>query len=97
MKKPQNLIAITGVLCLFALFLTIVDFAAFTDIYHDFMGTRVPGWLNISVSETLLDRTSTKLEWSFAKFSWFFRFAFFIFCIIVLKKISNKLEMTQQE
>ena len=83
--------------CLLSLFLTIVDFGAFTDIYHDFMGTRVPELLDISVSDDLIARTSTKLEWRMAQFSWFFRVAFFIFCAGVLIKLSKKLESRQQE
>lgn len=90
MDKARTLIHITLALCILSLFLTIVDFGAFTDIYHDFMGTRVPELLDISVSDDLLARTSTTLEWRMAQFSWFFRVMFFIFCAGVLVFLNRR-------
>ena len=96
MDKSRTLIHITLALCFLALVLAIVDFGAFTDIYHDFMGTRVPELLEISVSEILLERTSTRLEWAVARFSWFVRIAILMICIGVLLKLGRKLDHARQ-
>ncbi|MGB2907795.1 MAG: hypothetical protein WBB73_11855 [Candidatus Aminicenantaceae bacterium] len=92
MDKSRTLIHITLALCFLALILALVDFGAFTDIYHDFMGTRVPELLDISVSGVQLERTSTGLEWAVARFSWIVRIAILMICIGLLFKLNRGLE-----
>ena len=91
MDKARALIRITLAFCLLALLLSIVDFAAFTDIYHEFVGTRVPEMLDITVPDDLIARTSTTLEWRLAQFSWLFRVAFLVFCAAALVNLNKKL------
>jgi hypothetical protein len=90
MDKTKTLIQITLGFCLLSLLLSVADFGAFTDIYHDFMGTRVPEMLDITVSDDLLARTSTTLEWRMAQLSWFVRVVFFIFCAGVMIRLSRR-------
>jgi len=97
MDKARTLIQVTIAFCFLSLLLTVVDFAAFTDIYHGFMGTRVPELLDVTVSDDLLARTSTTLEWRMAQFSWFIRVAFFIFCAGVLIRLNRTLSTARQE
>lgn len=90
MDKDRSLIRIALAFCLLSLLFTIVDFGALTDIYHDFMGTRIPELLDISIPDHLMARTSTTLEWRVAQFSWCFRVAFFVFCAAVLIRLNRK-------
>lgn len=78
MDKTKRLVYITVIFCFIALILTIADFLAFTDIYHDFIGTRVLEMLNLSIGEDLPDWTATKGEWGIVQVSWVFRFLFFV-------------------
>jgi hypothetical protein len=95
MDKTRTLIHIAVALCSLALILAVMDFGAFTDIYHDFMGTRVPELLDIQVSADQIQRTSTSLEWGAARISWFLRVTILILCIGTLFKLRQGMDREQ--
>jgi hypothetical protein len=95
MDKNQKLIQLCVALCSLALFLAFVDFGAFTDIYHDFMGTRVAEQLDVTVPEYLTQRTSTSLEWGAARISWLLRVGVLVLCIGTLLRLRRGLEEGQ--
>lgn len=90
MKKSQKIVTITIALCLFGFLLTICDFLALHDIKSEYVSTRVLERLNITLSEDLPEWTSTQGEWGVVRISYLFRFAFFIFCAIVLYNVVNR-------
>ncbi len=94
MKNPLLLIKISLVLCLVALVMTMGDYLALHDIWHDYVSKQVienyggnsvldlPGW------------SETKLEWQMVNVSGVFRIVYLVFSfltlIICLKTLRKK-------
>ena len=83
-------------LCVVGFLLTISDFMALTDIYHDFIGTRVVEQIKLTVGQDLPEWTSTPGEWSILRISFVFRLVFFGFCAYVMTRLSNRSERQSQ-
>jgi hypothetical protein len=94
MKKNRTLIYIIIVLCAVGFLLTISDFLALTDIYHDFIGTRVQEQLGVTIGTDLPEWTAAKGEWGLLRVGYIFRFLFFVFSAAVLTKLANNLGRT---
>ena len=82
-----------SVLCIIGFLLTIADFMALTDIYHDFIGTRVLEQLESSTAQGLSAWTSTPGEWGILRISFLFRLFFFGFCAYVITRLINRSEI----
>ncbi len=90
MKKPRRAIHLIIVLCIMAFLLTVLEFLALQDIFHEYVSTRVLEKLDITLSGDLPDWTSTRGEWGVVRFGYLFRFAFFIICFAVLYKLISR-------
>ena len=96
MKKTERLVSIILALSIIAFMLTLFEFLATQDIYHEYIGTTVLDMLDKTTAENLPGWTSTYGEWFLLRVSWLFRVLFFIFLIVVLLKLINKLEPAKQ-
>ena len=90
MKQKKKLINIIIALCVIGFFLTIFDFLALHDINKEYVSTRILNDLNITLSAELPEWTSTRGEWNVVRFNYVFRFVFFVFCFVVLYKLTKK-------
>lgn len=97
MMKSQKIAAIMMVLCVIGFLLTVADFLALHDIKNDYVSTRILENLDITLSGDLPEWTSTQGEWGVVRISYLFRFAFFIFCVIVLSNVVNRGRTKPQE
>ncbi len=97
MNKTHTLIHIAIFLCVFGFLLTISDFLALHDIRNEYVSTRILNHLDITLSGELPEWTSTKGEWNIVQISYLFRFAFFIFCVVVFIKLRANLRTPHQE
>ena len=96
MKKTERLVSIILALSIIAFMMTVFEFLATQDIYHEYIGTTVLDMLDKPTVDNLPGWTSTYGEWFFLRISWLFRVLFFIFLIVVLIKLINKLEPEKQ-
>jgi len=95
----QNLKIITKITLLFCgivLMLTILDFAALTDIWKDYVSPQIIDRYSLANFVTLPDWTSTTGEWSLVKISFYSRLLFFIFLIIAQIYIFRKITSTNK-
>lgn len=84
MKKVMILTLILGII---SIVLMILSFLASTDIYHDYIGTRIISDGVISNSDDLLEWTNCKSEWRLLQIDYFIRVVFMILCTVVLGKM----------
>lgn len=96
MKKTERLVSIILALSIIAFMMTLFEFAATQDIYHQYIGTTVLDMLDKTTAKNLPGGTSTYGEWFFLRISWLYKVLFFIFLIVVLIKLLNKMEPEKQ-
>jgi len=96
MKKTEKLVSIILALSIIAFMMTLFEFAATQDIYHEYIGTTILDMLDKTTAENLPGGTSTYGEWFFLRISWLYKVLFFIFLIVVLIKLLNKMEPEKQ-
>ncbi len=89
MKNPQTKMYWIIALCIIGFLLTIADFMALTDIYHDFIGTRILEQLKSPVVQNLPGWTSTPGEWGILRISFLYKIFFFGFCAYVMIRLAN--------
>lgn len=97
MNKTQKIITFTIALCVFGFLLTIFEFLVLHDIHNEYVSSLILKRLNITLSGELPEWTSTKGEWGVVRISFLFRFAFFIFCVVLMYKIVSKMRSKHQE
>ena len=97
MNRTRTTTVVAVVLCAFGFLLTVFDFLALHDIRNEYVSTRILNHLDITLSEELPEWTATRGEWDIVRISHLFRFAFYIFCMVVFIHWGNELRTTHQE
>jgi hypothetical protein len=94
MKNPQLLIKICFVIGFFALLMTVGDYLALHDIWHDYVSKQVLETYGGGTTFNLPDWSEAKLEWRMVNISVLIRVFYFIFSlatfVICLKALQKK-------
>lgn len=93
MNNPQLLIKICLVFCFFTLLMTVGDYLALHDIWHDYVSKQVIAKYGGVNTLNLPDWSEARLEWQMVTISGLIRVSYFIFslltfviCLKVLRK-----------
>ncbi|MBU4331071.1 MAG: hypothetical protein ABIK95_10610 [Acidobacteriota bacterium] len=97
MNNTQKIASVIKVLCVIGFLLTIFDFLALHDIFNEYVSLSILKSLNITLSGELPDWIATKGEWGIVRINYLFRFAFFIFCAVMMSILVSKLQTKTQE
>ena len=84
MKKTSILIKISLVLCFFTLLMTVCDYLALHDIWHDYVSKEVITAYGGNSVLNLPKWSETKLEWQLVNISGLFRIVYLIFSSVTL-------------
>ena len=83
-KRIDALLMVAIILSIIMFICTIDDFLSLHDIKNDYVSKSVLQYLQVETTKELPDWTNTKLEWLSITVSYFIRFLFIIFIIIIL-------------
>lgn len=78
MKHLHGLTIVTLLLCIFVFVLTIGDYLALHDIWHDYVSQPILSSLDVSLSAGLPDWTETRGEWRLVTISFLARVVFLV-------------------
>ncbi len=96
MKNPQLLIKISLAIGFFAFLMTVGDYLALHDIWHDYVSKQVIETYSSSSTLNLPEWSETKLEWQMVNISGLIRIIYLIFSlttlIICLKILRKKVQ-----
>ena len=84
MKNASTLIKISLVFCLFAFVMTIGDYLALHDIWHDYVSKKVIEAYRGHSVLNLPEWSETKLEWQLVTISGLIRIAYFVLSSVTL-------------